>query len=63
MGMHACNYCIFERMKRDAKKKGLRIVTISESDGVAVHALKEGERPTKRNWRCWFMELTAYCCC
>lgn len=66
--MSICNYCSMQDIKRDAKKKDLKVVIIPSTcmdtmGGVEVHVLKKGEKPSKKNWRAWFMEVSQGCCC
>jgi len=70
--MSICNFCTLQRMRKRARKKGLRIVTRriqpkSREDwgmgGLDIHLLKKGEKPTNDNRKAWFMELTAHCVC
>ena len=66
--MSTCNYCSLNGIKRDAKKKKLRVVMIPSTcmdslGGVEVYVLKKGEKPNKKNWRCWFMAVTGHCVC
>ena len=66
--MSTCNYCSLNGIKRDAKKKKLRVVIVPSTcmdsmGGVEVHVLKKGEKLSKKNWRCWFMEVSQYCMC
>ena len=58
-----CNYCSLQAIKRDAKKKSLKVITVSSMDGVDIYVLKKGEKPSERNWRCWFMSISQSCCC
>lgn len=60
-----CNYCALNRMRRDAKKNGERIVMVpAKGLGVNVHRLKaQYEKPTEKNLCCWFMELSEMCQC
>lgn len=69
--MSICNYCLMQGIKRDAKKKSLKVVTLSSTGmgsmggvgGVEVHVLKKGEKPSKRNWRGWYMAVTNHYMC
>lgn len=64
-----CNYCSLQRIKRDAKKKGKRvIVKIGGHDdslgyGVDVYIIEKGGKPSEKNKVCWFMTLTDKCAC
>ena len=53
----SCNYCTFESMKRHAKEKKEKLVKKPNIKESGVDILVDGE------FRCWFMELTSYCCC
>lgn len=66
--MSVCNKCAFDLLKREARKKGKRAVTLLSIEscgmgGVDVHILSPGEKASKKNWRCWYMELPQTCRC
>lgn len=66
--MSICNYCIYKRIEEDAKKQEKRVVCIPSikmgaMGGMEIHMLKKWEKPNKKNWRAWMMEITDSCCC
>ena len=63
-----CNYCSLQAIKRDAKKKDLKVVIVPSKEmgslgGVEVYVLKKGEKPSKKNWVSWMMKVTDSCVC
>ena len=63
-----CNYCSLQAIKRDAKKKGLKVVIVpskvmSTLGGVEVHIVKLGDKLSKENWVSWMMKVTDSCVC
>lgn len=55
MSNRACNYCVFQLIKKSAEKEGKTVKTESKDGGVDVFV--DGK------WRCWFMELPDSCRC
>lgn len=71
--MSECNYCILQRLKRIARERSKRVITIAQPRGINAYLVPKGTRVTTfRNWtkqakdKCfssWFMELTDRCVC
>jgi len=53
----SCNYCTFKDMRRRAKEDKKKITTKHNKEHGGIDVFVNGEK------RCWFMELTPFCCC
>lgn len=61
-----CNYCRYQAIVAFQKKAGKRVVKIPSTyslGGVEVYALKKLEKPNKKNWVAWMMEISKSCQC
>lgn len=61
-----CNYCKLESIRRDAKKKNMKVVCMPsryELGGEEVYVVKKGDKPNKKNWIAWIMGITDHCVC
>jgi predicted Zn-ribbon and HTH transcriptional regulator len=61
-----CNYCKLQSMRRDVKKKDKRLVSVpskSKLGGYEYYMINKNEKLTKKNWICWFWEVTDHCVC
>lgn len=63
-----CNYCSFQRIKREASKKKQLIHKKRDplgsfAGGVRIHVTEVGEKPSEKNFVAWFAELPTQCQC
>ena len=67
----SCNFCKLQGMKRDAAKKGKRVMVVPVNPlkdqfrmgGVNVYVVGRREKPNEKNWVSWMMQITAMCVC
>lgn len=60
-----CNYCDYEALKREAKKRGERVRTVPDKDShwpnaVRVEVFRDGKWHDRQ---VWFAALTDHCVC
>lgn len=68
MSDRPCNLCVLNRMKRDSRDRSTQVVVKpspfgSFTAGVNVYQIRKGEKPTKKNWVCWFALVPSKCEC
>lgn len=75
--MAECNYCTLQRIRRDAKKKGMEVTVLGDADwgmggkNVYVHPtavniaeLEGGEDGERKQYRmAWLMSIPDQCVC
>jgi hypothetical protein len=57
-----------QRLKLRAKKEGKEVKLLPSKSmqslgGTEVHILFPGEKPSKKNWVSWMMEIPDHCVC
>lgn len=58
----SCNYCTLQRIKREARERGERVLLRpAKGGGIECATHKPNEQPKK--FTVWFMELTDHCVC
>ena len=64
--MRPCNYCVLQRIKKEAKSNNQTVIVRQSS----VYVLNEGEELDTRSpdegnkqWQCWLMEIPSSCAC
>lgn len=55
MSNRECNYCVYQRILSDSRKKNQMITVKHENGGVTIYV--------NNKWTAWFMELPDHCCC
>ena len=69
-----CNFCMLQRIKRDAEKNSQQVVLRKEQVVISVYVfpfnvkmpkgeIYEDDEFHKQYWVCAFLALTEHCCC
>lgn len=66
--MSQCNHCSMKAIERDARKQGKRVVKMPSAlmgsmGGFEIHVTGPWEKPSKKNFKAWMMEITQHCVC